>query len=186
MFEAIPPTWALLTFWPLAFVAGVVVGFNLSRYSERHKENMMDVAGSIRAWYDKWAPAFVIMVGVLAVIGIAIGAGATVTNGQQDRRADASTKAILKCFDEYTEASAATSKAVREASVKKDAASAIRDVMLGRALSGLVSGAPNLNDRVADLVGANAVLVDAQRALDEARAANPVPDPPSEFCAAIN
>lgn len=182
MSEAIPPTWALVTFWPLAFMAGVVVGFNLSRYSERHKENMMDVAGSIRAWYDKWAPAFVIMVGILAVIGIAIGAGATVTNGQQDRRADAQTKALLACFDEYTSASATTSKAVRDASVEKDAASAVRDVKLGLALSALVAGLPNLDDRVADLVAANAVLVDAQKALDAARDDNPVPDPPSEFC----
>lgn len=188
------PVWAYLM-----WAASPVVGFIAGRYYERHKreqENpMRRVASAYTAWYYRRAPVVVTAVAIMALIGIWIAAAATITNGQQDRRTDASTRAIQQCFDRYAIAQSASSKAVREASVVKDGATALFNQALndeGAAFKSLVRSI------LADKVGpedvqrlyrtldrrdrAGRAVERAQVALDEARAENPVPSAPSEFC----
>ncbi|WP_163168115.1 hypothetical protein [Arthrobacter sp. Alg241-R88] len=192
MSELIPVQQLLTTGIP-AFVVGVLVG----RYQERHKEKMgmRDFANTYRLWYDRWAPVVVTAVAILAVVGIWIGAAATITNAQQDRRTDAANTAVQKCFDRYAQAQSSSSKAVRVASEAKDIATAARDDALnreGRAFKALVRKI--LNDTVTpdDVQHLYATLDErdaagrrldaAQAELDRAREENPVPSAPSEFC----
>lgn len=181
MSDALPSLTQMLLFWLPTFLFGVLVG----TFQERHKETMkMDVATAFRLWYDRWAPIVVTLTALLAVVGIWIGTAATITNAQQDRRSDAATKAVQKCFDRYAQAQSASSKAVREASVVKDEATARRDLALTALTDALITGKPTPSVRraLAELNKSGVALVDAQSALDEARAENPVPDAPSEFC----
>lgn len=175
------PTWAYVV-WGLSLVGG----FTLGRFQERHKEtmNMRNLANAYVRWYSRSAPVVVTAVAILALVGIWIGAAATVTNGNQDRRADAASRAVQRCFDRYAQAQSASSKAVREASVVKDEATAERDRALQTLTDSLITKAPSEHIRsiLAELDAAGVALVAAQVQLDKARAENPVPDAPSEFC----
>lgn len=199
-------TYALMCAIPVvAFVLGVYVGLQLerrkhaphSRVEPTHKEfRMSHLYVAFDAWYHRRAPLIVTLVALSALVGIWIGAAATVTNGRQDRAADATTAAILKCFDEYAQAQSASSSAVRKASVIKDEATAVFNAALndeGRAFKNVVRKI--IGDSVEP--GDVALLLDtlearddagrrverAQTALDRARAENPVPAAPSAFCA---
>lgn len=186
------PAWAYVV-WGLS----LAVGIGLGRFQERHKEtmNMRNFANSYVQWYARRAPVVVTAVAILALVGIWIGAAATVTNGRQDARANASAKAVQKCFDRYAEAQSASSKAVREASIAKDEAQTTRDNALnaeGRAFKRVVRKiiADTLNpadvkwlyDTLDARDAAGRRLDRAQDALDKARAENPVPSAPSTFC----
>lgn len=174
--------------WTTALLLGVLIG----RYTERHKETTMQLSARARGWYDRWAPVFVVAVALLALIGIWIGTAATFANGRQDaERAaeaaarDSQTRDLLACFDDYAAAQSASSGAVREASVVKDRATSRRDTAFSDVLNALLTEEQDqqqVRTLFERLSRANAALVDAQAALDTARAENPVPDPPSEFC----
>lgn len=180
MTDLIPLTQMLATGVP-AFVVGVLVG----RYQERHKETIrMDFANSFRVWYDRWAPLFVTLTAILAVVGIWIGTAATITNARQDASNDAATKAVQRCFDRYAQAQSMASKAVRVATAAKDEATADRDRALQALTDSLIAQRPTEDIRaiLADLDATGVRLVEAQVDLNKARAENPIPDAPSEFC----
>ena len=199
MAALLPPTWAFLT-WLLAFVLGVLAG----RFYERHKETMTmrDIAAAYKGWYSRWDALVVTVIAVVAAIGILIGASAMVTNGQQDRRADAAEaardsafKQVQQCFDKYAEDQSASSIAVREASVVKDEASRVFNQALndeGRAFKRLVkkilaqdvqpADVKRLYDTLDERDRTGRAVERAQRELDRARAENPVPGAPSTFC----
>ena len=188
------PVWAYPV-WVATFALGVAVGRYYAHH-ERDKESIMrNVAVAYSSWYYRRAPVLVTVLAVVALVGIWLAAAATITNGQQDRQDAARDSAIQKCFDRYAQAQSASSSAIREASAVKDKAQSARDDALnaeGRAFKKLVRKI--LADKVtpADVKylyetldardRAGRRLDRAQDALDRARAENPVPDAPSEFC----
>lgn len=148
-----------------------------------------------RLLYDRTAPVLVIFC-LLASLFSSVGVWYNDrVNGEQDRaRAEDNTK-LLACFDKYAELQSAWSVAVREASVRKDAATSIRDDALaaeGRAfkvaVQHIIAGdlTPAQVQRLAETLEQRAkaarMLDRAQDALDKARRENPVPEPPSTFC----
>lgn len=157
---------------------------------------MRRAANAYQGWYERRAPALVLVVTILALIGIWIGAAATITNGQQDRRADAANKAVQQCFDRYASAQSASSAAVREASILKDKAVEEFNKALnaeGRAFEVVVDriiadtlrprDVQRLRDTLTVRSEAGEAVEVAQVQLDQAREENPVPPAPSEFCA---
>lgn len=144
-----------------------------------------------------------IVVSVIAITGLILGVIGIYVNNRQDavvaaenKVRDEQNKALLECFDDFARESSVSSTAVRAASVKKDAATVARDDSLdaeGRAflvaidhlLSDRVTpqDVQNLRDTLQARADAAARLDRAQRELDRVRKANPVPDPPSSFCA---
>ena len=186
------PTWAFVV-WPLTFVFGVFIG----RYQERHKEKMTmrSVANAYKTWYYKWAPMVATGIAVLALIGIWIATSATIVNGRQDAAADEANRKVQACFDAYASAQSASSSAVREASVIKDAATEKFNQALnaeGRAFKVVVAkiladevtpaDVQRLYDTLDARDRAGAAVEEAQAKLDKAREDNPVPPAPSEFC----
>lgn len=168
----------------------------------------MSTAGRVLDRYDRSIKAVCLVIGVL---GVLIGTSATLTNNQQqaDFRAEQALRnseqasvqdaqqQLLECFDEYAAASSTSSKATRKASIRKDEATAERDNALnaeGVAFQRLVrhilaeTVTPDDVKALADTLDARAAaakkLDRAQAALDKARAENPIPEPPSEFCKA--
>ena len=144
----------------------------------------MDVANVFRQYYERWAPVFVTLTAILAVVGIWIGTAATITNAQQDARTDASNSAVQKCFDRYAQAQSMASKAVRVATASKDEATARRDRLFQSLTQSLITQQTSEQIRLilAELDEAGVDLVAAQDALNVAREENPIPDAPSEFC----
>ena len=148
-----------------------------------------------RLLYDRTAPALVIFCLLASLFSLAGGWYDDRVNGEQDRaRAEDNTK-LLACFDKYAELQSASSVAVRDASVRKDAATSIRDDALaaeGRAfkvvVQHIIAGdlTPAQEQRLAETLEQRAkaarMLDRAQDALDKARRENPVPEPPSTFC----
>lgn len=145
---------------------------------------MRDIAAAYKGWYSRWDALVATLIAIAAAVGIWVGASAMVTNGRQDAAAQTSNEKVQACFDQYAQAQSASSKAVREASVVKDEATAERDTALTALTDALISSKPTSQIRaaLAELNKAGVALVDAQSALDKARAENPVPDAPSEFC----
>lgn len=195
MLDALP-MWAF-PIWLATFLLGVAAG----RYYERrprsdNKETVMrKVVTAYNAWYYRRAPAVVTAVAIVALIGIWIGAAATITNGQQDRRADARDTAVQRCFDRWADAQSASSKAVREASAAKDVATAAFNQALndeGQAFKRLVRKILAEDVQPADVQRlyetldardrAGRRVERAQARLDQAREDNPVPSAPSKFC----
>lgn len=137
-------------------------------------------------WYNRWAPAMV--VGCLITVAlVTIGTYANYASLEADRKArELENATLLDCFDEYASASAATSKAVRDAAVVVDESRVTRDRALQRLFEVIAADLPDGDPRgeraFGNLLLANRDLVGAQRHLDEVRKDNPVPDPPSEFC----
>lgn len=147
---------------------------------------------------------------VLGVIGIytngqqdAAAAAANKVRDQQNAAVLASQQELLACFDRYASAQSTGSKEVREASQAKDDAAAELNAalsdegdaflqlttLLGRSLAGdqiepdrWTAVVHRLESTLQARQEANAAVIAAQAALDTARAENPVPDPPSEFC----
>lgn len=188
------PVWAYLM-WLATFVLGVAAG----RYYERHKRDkesfMRKVVTAYNAWYYRRAPVVVTAVAMLALVGIWLGAAATITNGQQESRANLRDSAIQKCFDRYASAQSASSSAVRDASIVKDEATrkfnqALNDE--GQAFKRLVrkiladrvqpADVQRLYETLAARDRAGRAVERAQAELDKVREENPVPDAPSEFC----
>lgn len=148
-----------------------------------------------RLLYDRTAPALVIFC-LLASLFSSVGVWYNDrVNGEQDRARTEDNMKLLACFDKYAELQSASSVAVREASVRKDAATSIRDDALaaeGRAFKvvaqHIIAGdlTPAQVQRLAETLEQRAkaarMLDRAQDALDKARRENPVPEPPSTFC----
>lgn len=148
-----------------------------------------------RLLYDRTAPALVIFC-LLASLFSSVGVWYNDrVNGEQDRARTEDNTKLLACFDKYAELQSASSVAVREASVRKDAATSIRDDALaaeGRAfkvvVQHIIAGdlTPAQVQRLAETLEQRAkaarMLDRAQDALDKARRENPVPEPPSTFC----
>lgn len=194
MSDVLPITEFLATGLP-AFIAGVLVG----AYRERHKRDkesfMRHVVDAYNGWYARWAPIVVSVVALVAVIGLWIGTAATITNGQQDARADKEGAKVQACFDRWAGLSTASSAAVRDASVAKDEATKKFNQALneeGRAFKMLVQKILADDVEPADVKWLYTTLdrrdrtgravERAQDKLDEARKENPVPSAPSEFC----
>lgn len=160
-------------------------------------------------WYVRVSPHLIIPIGLVAAIAMVVAASAAVTNGQQDRRdardsaardaqvmaVQAAQQKLLECFDRYAAVSSTSSKEVRDASVQKDDAMSGFFTTLGvegrafkrvthRILTSDVTAADvrHLDHALALRAHAQLLLEQAQDALDQARADNPIPDPPSEFC----
>lgn len=155
-----------------------------------------------RTLYDKIAPFL-----ALLIFLVAIGAGvATYVNDQNDRERDqaldrvqaqaiADNAALLECFDDFATTLAGGLPPVREASQARDDAAQARDEadsaaanMLKELLVKAVHGDAGPED-VEPVIAAYERLAEAQVALtaaseqlDQVRAANPYPSPPSEFC----
>ena len=148
-----------------------------------------------RLLYDRTAPALVIFC-LLASLFSSVGVWYNDrVNGEQDRARTEDNTKLLACFDKYAELQSASSVAVREASVRKDAATSIRDDALaaeGRAfkvvVQHIIAGdlTPAQVQRLAETLEQRAkaarMLDRAQDALDKARREHPVPEPPSTFC----
>ena len=145
-----------------------------------------------RPLYDRTAPALVIFC-LLASLFSSV--GVWYNDRVQDRARTEDDTKLLACFDKYAELQSASSVAVREASVRKDAAASIRDDALaaeGRAfkvvVQHIIAGdlTPAQVQRLAETLEQRAkaarMLDRAQDALDKARRENPVPEPPSTFC----
>ena len=185
------PFWAYLM-WLATFILGVLAG----RYYERHKETpVRDIAVAYKNWYARWDALVVSIVALTALIGIWVGASASITNGQQDRADALRDSAVQKCFDKYAQAQSASSSAVREASVVKDEATRLFNQALndeGQAFKALVrkiladavtaEDIKRLYDTLEARDRAGRAVERAQVKLDKAREDNPVPDAPSEFC----
>ena len=148
-----------------------------------------------RLLYDRTAPALVIFCLLASLFSSAGGWYNDRVNGEQDRARTEDNTKLLACFDKYAELQSASSVAVREASVRKDAATSIRDDALaaeGRAfkvvVQHIIAGdlTPAQVQRLAETLEQRAkaarMLDRAQDALDKARRENPVPEPPSTFC----
>lgn len=188
-----PDFW--LTFAPFG-TASLVLGFLLGRLSETHKEQTMHLIARARNWFDRNFRWLYFMALVLAVVGITIGAAASLTNSRQDEDRDR----LLACFDDYATASSSATTKVRAATVEvdvktsaRDLAASERDLALDAVFEYIASDPPEddpegvalfltLLSANADLVAVNADLVMAQAELDKVRKDNPVPDPPSKFC----
>ena len=148
-----------------------------------------------RLLYDRTAPALVIFC-LLASLFSSVGVWYNDrVNGEQDRARTEDNTKLLACFDKYAELQSASSVAVREASVRKDAATSIRDDALaaeGRAfkvvVQHIIAGdlTPAQVQRLAETLEQRAkaarMLDRAQDALDKARREHPAPEPPSTFC----
>ena len=148
-----------------------------------------------RLLYDRTAPALVIFC-LLASLFSSVGVWYNDrVNGEQDRARTEDNTKLLACFDKYAELQSASSVAVREASVRKDAATSIRDDALaaeGRAfkvvVQHIIAGdlTPAQVQRLAETLEQRAkaarMLDRAQDALDKARREHPPPEPPSTFC----
>ena len=147
-----------------------------------------------RLLYDRTAPALVIFC-LLASLFSSVGVWYNHrVNGEQDRARTEDNTKLLACFDKYAELQSASSVAVREASVRKDAATSIRDDALaaeGRAfkvvvqhiIAGDLTPAQDALDKALEQRAKAARMLDrAQDALDKAWRENPVPLAPSEFC----
>lgn len=147
-----------------------------------------------RLLYDRTAPALVIFC-LLASLFSSAGGWYNEALDEQDRARTEDNTKLLACFDKYAELQSASSVAVREASVRKDAATSIRDDALaaeGRAfkvvVQHIIAGdlTPAQVQRLAETLEQRAkaarMLDRAQDALDKARRENPVPEPPSTFC----
>lgn len=133
----------------------------------------------MRSIHDRYARIILAGIATLILPMMVLTTVSTLDNWRQDKERDR----LLACFDEYAAASSTASVEVREASVVKDAATAARDLAL-RDLTGALRSKDEARARAAfaRLDRASGDLVDAQAALDEARAENPVPPPPSQFC----
>lgn len=150
----------------------------------------------------RWFLVYAAIISALAVLGLALGVLGTFANNRQDavdaadaKARDEQQKILLDCFDDFARKSSESSTAVREASVKKDAATAARDDALddeGRAFLAVVdhilanevtpADVKALRDSLQARADAAARLDRAQRELDQVREDNPVPPPPSTFC----
>lgn len=150
----------------------------------------------------RWFLIYVAVITAVAVVSLVVGVVGTFANQRQDAQQaadqaerDKDTKALLECFDKFARQSSLSSSAVREASVEKDAATAARDDALdqeGRAFLVVIDklladevtpqDVQALRDSLQARADAAERLDKAQRTLDEAREANPVPSPPSTFC----
>ena len=147
-----------------------------------------------RLLYDRTAPALVIFC-LLATLFSSVGIWYNDRADVDDHARTEDNTKLLACFDKYAELQSASSVAVREASVRKDAATSIRDDALaaeGRAfkvvVQHIIAGdlTPAQEQRLAETLEQRAkaarMLDRAQDALDKARREHPVPEPPSTFC----
>ena len=144
-----------------------------------------------RPLYDRTAPALVVFC-LLASLFSSL--GVWYNDRVQDRARTEDNTKLLACFDKYAELQSASSVAVREASVRKDAATSIRDDALaaeGRAfkvvvqhiIAGDLTPAQDALDKALEQRAKAARMLDrAQDALDKAWRENPVPLAPSRFC----
>lgn len=145
--------------------------------------------------FPVWYLLYMTGIGIIVVALMVIAVQGIQTNNRQDAAAAAANSArdtessrLLACFDEYAAASAATSQAVRDASVSLADATTARDVALDALFRYIATDPPPDSPTGVRLFGrllaSNAALVAAQADLAQVRADNPVPDPPSTFCAA--
>lgn len=153
--------------------------------------------------FPHWYLVLSAVVGVIATAGLILGVIGVYVNTQQDAASEAANKAhdvenrrLLKCFDEYAAESSQTSTVVREATVSKDAAMGVwADALKAEDAAFLATVDHILANAVTpqDVQRLRATLLDRKNAaekldralarLDRAREKNPVPPPPSEFCA---
>lgn len=154
-----------------------------------------------RAAYEKWAPYLFLLLTLTAVVGVWIGTVAALENGRQNaanaaenKARDEQTSALLDCFDDYAAAQSYSSAAVRAAAEDRDAAQGERDRALQQLVTLIVRNATNpptdLEAARKEFIGRAVELRDSSRELDkavaelmQAREENPIPKPPSQFCA---
>lgn len=148
-----------------------------------------------RNFPPRWYWIYLAGIGMVAVVGLLIGVIGLYATAASNKARDEQNTELLACFDRYAELQSASSVAVREASVAKDQATTLRDDALnveGRAFQAVVNEllAGNLTPasvkRLAHTLEVRAEASEgldvAQDNLDKARAENPVPKPPSQFC----
>lgn len=146
------------------------------------------MSAKAREFYDQVAPWLMLLIGIVAAIGIWVGASATITNARQDAQSRAETqvrdqqqRALLDCFDDFASQLAGGLPPVREAS-------AVRDDALAKALGSLSSGLVKVQqggvtpDELAEIIDDFAKYQRAADDLTEVRAENPYPPAPSTFC----
>jgi hypothetical protein len=147
---------------------------------------------NIRSLHDRYARVILATIAALILPLMVMTTVATLDNWRQDKDRDH----LLECFDQYANEQSTGSVIIREKMVAVDAATAVRDDALnaeGIAFQRLVNhlltkkvsptDVQMLADTLHDRSHAAKELDKAQAALDKAREENPVPDPPSEFCA---
>lgn len=140
-----------------------------------------------RRAYERIAPLLVILC-LVTVLVVSIATFALQQAQNRDRRErQQETAGLLKCFDEYASASAATSKAVRTVASAASESTTTRDMALDAIFQYLATDPPENDPKgvalFTALLTANADLVEAQLDLAKVRDENPVPDAPSTFCA---
>lgn len=141
-----------------------------------------------RQFYDQVAPWLMLLIGVVAAVGIWVGASATITNARQDAQTraesevrDQQQKALLDCFDDFASQLAGGLPPVREASASRDDALASALDALREGLVKAQQGGVGPSDLTAIIDS----FANYQRAADDltrAREENPYPEAPSAFC----
>lgn len=132
-------------------------------------------------WYTRWAPLmvmFCLLVTFAAVVGTWSNYRAQEATRLEQQR---TTTTLLKCFDRYTTDLSGVQPAIRRFSAYRDDALKASLLELRDGLRELARGDFDRADIVALVREFNA-YERAQDALERGRAANPYPDPPSEFC----
>lgn len=148
--------------------------------------------------YARVAPWLTLAIGCIAALGVVVAAIASVQSANASAEARGVSKAnavLVGCLNRYADASASTSQAVRDASAKVTTATIARDTALdveGVAFLDLVEALraekyepailEALSESLKDRAAAALVLAQAQADLEQARADNPVPPPPTVFC----
>lgn len=150
-----------------------------------------------RRRYERWAPLIVVLIGLTAAAGIWIGASALVAGAQQQARNDVANRArdaklaavaeenrkLLECFDKYADAQSSGSQIVREASAVQGDTLRAAVGELGHVFRMVLQGKLQGIEDLRPFVTAADAFEAASERLDQARAENPVPEPPSVFCA---
>lgn len=146
-------------------------------------------AAKWRAFYDRFAPALVLFILFVSMVGIWIGVASIQNDARQDAAAAAENKArdhqnssLLACFDEFADNLAGGLPPVRAASADRDSALAAAIGQLHRLIVKAVGGDEATDADIDDLLNAFEAYKKASDKLDDVRANNPYPEPPSEFC----
>lgn len=141
-----------------------------------------------RQFYERFAPWLVLAIGVVAAIGIMVGALATIVNVQQNAEAkaeseqrDAQQKALLDCFDAFASQLADGLPPVRAASADRDDALALALDSLREGLVKAQQGGVGPAD-LDSIIESFATYQRAAAELTQVRGDNPYPPPPSAFC----
>lgn len=173
-----------------ALVGVYVLAPVLDRYRRAHPTQettaMTDSLGKskMRITYEKWAPA---VAGIALLTGIFGSTTSTINQRTTNRETSAriaQANSLLACFDRFAAALAGGLPPVRAASAERD--DALESVLgsLNKVVSAAIKGTeiPPDDPIITGLVTSLNAYQAASSHLDQVRAENPYPPPPTQFC----